>query len=305
MQQICTSSGLPHGEVEPLHSDRLRNDRPRAPARGGFTLIELLVVIAIIATLVAILLPSLRNARQAARGAVCLSQIRQIGLAHAAYANEHRERFPDGGLAHGGLGDPRTSWTVRLASFIQGPAAGVYRSPSDASRFWGPEEGGTDPGLTLARYLEQASGPGPVPPELVNPAITRWTSYAVNNFITPTKRPAPEILARPSYDALRHIGTPSATVSFLMVTRGDNRTGFSAGFAKADHVHVETWDSGIPRAAPVNASVEAQINAWGGRDRDTGAMSSYVYLDGHAAIEPFSAVFTSFARNRFYPEVAR
>ena len=62
--------------------------------RGAFTLIELLVVIAIIALLIGILMPSLRYAREVARGAVCLSNQRQIGMALSHYAEEFREYTP-------------------------------------------------------------------------------------------------------------------------------------------------------------------------------------------------------------------
>jgi prepilin-type N-terminal cleavage/methylation domain-containing protein/prepilin-type processing-associated H-X9-DG protein len=66
-----------------------RNNRP-----SGFTLIELLVVIAIIATLIAILLPSLKGAREAGRMAVCLSNQKQIAGALANYGLASKDVVP-------------------------------------------------------------------------------------------------------------------------------------------------------------------------------------------------------------------
>ncbi len=56
----------------------------------GFSLIEILVVIAIIGLLISMLLPALAGARQAARRAVCMSNMSQLGRAHHSYAQDFR-----------------------------------------------------------------------------------------------------------------------------------------------------------------------------------------------------------------------
>ena len=69
-----------------------RRTTPRK--KRGFTLIELLVVIAIIALLVSILLPSLQKAKELAKNAVCMSQLKSAGLALALYADSSDEAIP-------------------------------------------------------------------------------------------------------------------------------------------------------------------------------------------------------------------
>ena len=60
----------------------------------GFTLIELLVVIAIIALLMGILMPALSRVKEAARRAVCSSQVRQIGTGMTGYTSDNDNRMP-------------------------------------------------------------------------------------------------------------------------------------------------------------------------------------------------------------------
>lgn len=87
------------GRSRPTRRLVARQPRRHGPFRAGFTLVELLVVVAIIAILASLLLPALSSAKAQGKRAVCLSNLRQIGVAIQVYADDQGGRIPFGPAA--------------------------------------------------------------------------------------------------------------------------------------------------------------------------------------------------------------
>ena len=89
--------------------------------RCGFTLVELLVVIAIIGVLVALLLPAVQSAREAARRAQCQNHLKQLGLALLNFHNTQKE-FPRGAYTADSTASRREDglgWATKLLPYIE------------------------------------------------------------------------------------------------------------------------------------------------------------------------------------------
>ena len=130
-------------------------------SRRGFTLVELLVVIAIIGTLVAILLPAVQTAREAARRSACSNNIRQLALACHNFADANSGNLPNSARP----GTVRISWITRILPYIEQQA---LSDKYDTNSNWGSataSTGFTIPNAVLAhtriKVVECGSAPTP------------------------------------------------------------------------------------------------------------------------------------------------
>lgn len=124
--------------------------------RSAFTLIELLVVIAVIGVLVALLLPAVQHAREAARRSQCTNNLKQIALAIHNF-EDSRQTLPSSRL-----GPQHATWLVQILPFLE--QANLYNS-------WN---------VTKSYYLQQSSArTSPVP---VFSCPTRRTAILSTQF---------------------------------------------------------------------------------------------------------------------------
>ena len=101
-------------------------------ARVAFTLIELLVVIAIIGILASLLLPALAQAREKGRQITCLSNLKQLAMGHALYADEHDEAHP--GVLMGSDSGGYERWPFFTEPYIGGTINDIINCPTSKHR---------------------------------------------------------------------------------------------------------------------------------------------------------------------------
>jgi prepilin-type N-terminal cleavage/methylation domain-containing protein/prepilin-type processing-associated H-X9-DG protein len=164
---------------------------------SGFTLVELLVVIAIIGVLVALLLPAVQAAREAARRASCVNNMRQMGLAIHNYADAHAGDFPPGGITNGPCCETRsgTSWTIEILPHLEAGNLYDQYDQEEPNESTDPNGNGKNNSLVAQQRVEAYICPSDVDTEnLVNPSSGPGTSLQ---------------WARGSYRAVTGAGSPN------------------------------------------------------------------------------------------------
>jgi prepilin-type N-terminal cleavage/methylation domain-containing protein/prepilin-type processing-associated H-X9-DG protein len=237
-------------------------DRP-GRARRAFTLVELLVVMGIIALLIALFLPALGKARRTAVRTQCLSNIRQLQVAQVAYAAAQRNLLVVAGDGTEGQG----SWIGLLQPYAGSKL--VRRCPADESIYFE---------YALAGQL-------------------RTTSYAINNYVSPTHAP-------PGVEPVKKITQvprSSSVIQFVELAE-------TGSYAISDHVHVQDFYFVLSPQPSVTLGLigkQMPLGRHGAGKQSWESMLNYSFLDGHAESLRVREVYVEPKQNRFNPSVAR
>lgn len=189
---------------------RGRNLKREAGERArGFTVIELLVSIGIIAVLIALLLPAIQNAREAARRTQCRNNLHQIAVGVATFESTHRQ-LPSNGWGFRWVGDSERGtgkkqpggWIFQLLPYIgEANIWGMTTSSANSVKRRQAKKL-CETGLQLFKCPSRPALQAGIPSDVFSyanaepPAVVSRTDYAINegDFITDTPG-GPETLA--------------------------------------------------------------------------------------------------------------
>jgi prepilin-type N-terminal cleavage/methylation domain-containing protein/prepilin-type processing-associated H-X9-DG protein len=265
--------------------------------RRGFTLIELLVVISIIGVLIALILPAVQMAREAARRAQCTNNLKQIGLALNNYHDAHNIFPPNTWKVLVYPNSIRTNWTWHILPFIEreelfrainfdvglgsdwpwsqrtafSTVIGAYQCPSDFGGTFRMDSNIHPSGfneLALSNYAACTSPDGTVVERTVGPPDTHNDLYGSQANLNPATRIALfNINVKRSMKSVTDGHSKTVIVSELI--GGDYRGSWShdAGVMYTHHMPPNSttpdaqWGGGC--WSRPNAPCDARATAWG------------------------------------------
>ncbi len=236
-------------------------------SRKAFTLVELLVVIGIIALLISIILPAMGKAKEASIRLKCLTMLRNLANAQAMYASEQHNALVVAGSLSETL-DPQGTWLDHLQRYSSSPLA--RRCPADQSKYFDEPF----PGYTPAKY--------------------RTTSYALNNYVSPTHTP----FGASVYTKITQIKGTSSIIQFGELAE-------TGSYASSDHLHVDEFYSiaspgttltRIGKVMPLKR--HERRGGWQG-------LLNYAFLDGHAESLRLAEAYTDPNKNKFDPSLLK
>jgi prepilin-type N-terminal cleavage/methylation domain-containing protein/prepilin-type processing-associated H-X9-DG protein len=205
--------------------------------RRGFTLVELLVVIAIIGILVALLLPAVQAAREAARRSQCQNHLKQIGLAINNYHSVHN-CFPPGRLRTVVDGQGRCFSTyAHLLPYLE--ANSLYQLIDFNANPDDPALNGTALGQTIPFFLCPSDSHKILQSNVVNGVIV---NSAVHNYPLNTGTTYPLSPRNPGGVAVTGVFFENSTVGFRDLLDGSSQTVCISETVKADAGGPTTWD---------------------------------------------------------------
>ncbi|MFM7846060.1 MAG: DUF1559 domain-containing protein [Planctomycetota bacterium] len=249
----------------------------RGRQQAGFTLVELLVVIAIIGILVALLLPAVQAAREAARRNSCSNNLKQLGLALHNHHDTYRV-FPLGGQYP--VGSTGTSWSAqaRLLPFMEQTNLQNLINWSLPYSAQGNVASTRVPVFLCPSEVNQRLRPDPQPsdPNFAHYPLNYAANFGTWMVFDPVNQQGGDGLLAPNYET-----------NMASVLDGTSNT---VAFAEVKAFQPYFRDGGNPNGLGVPMPLSPQqVTSWGGSFKPESGHTEWV--DGHVHQTGFTATF--------------